>query len=220
MPKRTSDKTPHQTNTDRRKEAERLHRRNHILMAAERVFGRLPYDLASMQEVASEAGIGMKGLYEHFSSKEALLSDVIVFRLGEIDEQLKATRKTPDPKRRLRDLAVAYSAFFLERPHFYPLFATQKICADWDLRSRLTEAARQALRQMEAEVVKARPALRTAPTSLSRCSSTESGERHEGQGVVGKARRQAAQKIVRRLSEKVCLKWPGAKPMASWRLRA
>jgi AcrR family transcriptional regulator len=155
MPRRTSEKTTHQTNTDRRKEAERLHRRTHILLAAERVFGRLPYDQASMQEVASEAGIGMKGLYEHFSSKEALLSEVIVFRLGEIDEQLKATRKTADPLRRLRDLAVAFSAFFLERPHFYPLFATQKICADWDLGSRLTDAARLVLKQMEAEVVKA-----------------------------------------------------------------
>src|SRR5512140_3434159 len=96
-----------QTNADRRRQAEREQRYQHILLAAERVFGRLPYDQASMQQVASEAGLGMKGLYEHFSSKEELLSAVVVFRLAEIDEQLSGTRETADPMKRLRDLAVA-----------------------------------------------------------------------------------------------------------------
>ncbi len=152
--RRTAVKTK-QTNAARRRQAEREQRYQHILLAAEKVFGRLPYDQASMQQVASEAGLGMKGLYEHFSSKEELLSAVIVFRLGQIHEQVGRTREIADPKQRLRDLAVAYSGFFLERPHFYPLFATQKICADWDLGSRLAEAARRAVEKLEVEVLMA-----------------------------------------------------------------
>ena len=67
-----------------RREAEHLQRRQHILLAAERVFGRRPYDEATMQEIAAEAGIGMNGLYRHFPSKEELRIAVLDFRLDEI----------------------------------------------------------------------------------------------------------------------------------------
>ena len=46
-----------------RKEIERSQRRELLLQAAARVFGRKPFDEASMQEVAAEAQIGMQGLY-------------------------------------------------------------------------------------------------------------------------------------------------------------
>jgi AcrR family transcriptional regulator len=51
-----------------RKGIERQQRRNLLLEAAGRVFGRKPFDEATMQEIASEAQIGMQGLYEHFPS--------------------------------------------------------------------------------------------------------------------------------------------------------
>jgi AcrR family transcriptional regulator len=141
-------------NAERRRDAERQHRRQHILLAAERVFGRLPHDEASMQKIAAEAGIGMKGLYQHFASKDELLTAVVGFRLGEIDECLKAARQAGDPIKHLRSFGVSYAAFFLERPQFFPLFRMQKICVDWKLGSRFTEPTRFGLKQIEADVAK------------------------------------------------------------------
>ena len=53
-----------------RRQRERALRRELLLDAAGRVFGRRPYDEATMQEVATEAEIGMQGLYEVFPSKQ------------------------------------------------------------------------------------------------------------------------------------------------------
>jgi TetR/AcrR family transcriptional regulator len=139
-------------NAKRRREDERQHRRSHILLAAERVFGRRPYDEASMQEVAEEAGIGMKGLYQHFASKEKLYMEVVGFRLAEIDERIKAVGRVDDPLQQLHNIAVAYLEFFLERPQFFPVFATQKLSLDWELGSRFTELRNDGIRQIEAEV--------------------------------------------------------------------
>jgi AcrR family transcriptional regulator len=140
--------TTPRTNAERRRESEQQHRRQHLLMAAEMVFGRLPYDQASMQAVAEEAGIGMKGLYQQFASKEELLSAVVAFRLGEINERIKAAQQVANPIARLRHLAVTYSAFFMERPRFFPLFLSQKIEADWDFGSHLADPVRRGLRQV------------------------------------------------------------------------
>jgi TetR/AcrR family transcriptional regulator len=142
-------------NSELRRQSERRHRREHILLAAERVFSRRPFDEASMQEIAEESGIGMKGLYQHFSSKETLFTEVVSTRLAEIDAQTNRVRGSGDPLGRLVDLAEAYSAFFLERPQFFPVFAAQKLSVDWDLDSRFTEHARHKIRQIEGEVLKA-----------------------------------------------------------------
>lgn len=142
-------------NAKRRREDERQHRHSHILLAAELVFSRRPYDEASMQDVAQEAGIGMKGLYQHFASKEELYMEVVGVRLAEIDERIKAVGHVEDPLQQLRRVAVAYLEFFLERPQFFPVFATHKLSLDWELGSRFTEQRRYGIRQIEAEVQKA-----------------------------------------------------------------
>ena len=60
-----------------RKERERTLRREVLIEAAERVFGRKPFDEATMQEVAREAEIGMQGLYEQFPSKQELYEQML-----------------------------------------------------------------------------------------------------------------------------------------------
>jgi AcrR family transcriptional regulator len=141
-------------NAKLRQEGEFEHRHVHILSAAERIFGTKPYDEASMQDVAREAGTGMKGLYAHFKSKEELFAEVVSYRLAEIEARLKASREIADPIVRLDELGKTYAAFFAEHPQFCAVFALQKVSADWGLESRFADAA-SSIRKVEAEVVKA-----------------------------------------------------------------
>ncbi len=139
----------------RRQEAEQGQRRQHILLAAERVFSRRPYDEATMQDIAAEAGIGMNGLYRQFASKEELRIAVLTLRLDEISERIRASSEVSDPLVRLREMATAYARFFLERPQFFPIYAMQKLSVDWALRSRFTQPSRHGIRQIEAEPARA-----------------------------------------------------------------
>ena len=115
-------------------------RREHLLAAAERVFGRQPFDEASMQQIASEAGLGMHGLYGHFPSKQKLYEQVVLHRLDEIERQARVAFAIDNPFDRLRALATVYAGFFLEAPQFFPLWARQKLSYDWGQKTRFGAA--------------------------------------------------------------------------------
>ncbi len=138
-----------------RKAAERQHRSEHILLSAEKVFAKRPYDEASMQEIAEVAGIGMHGLYQLFPSKSDLYVAVLRVRLHEIRERLPTHSVTEDTVAWLRQFALAYCEFFYERPQFFPMFVTQKLSDDWGLSSRLGKQARAEGRRLEGELLKA-----------------------------------------------------------------
>lgn len=126
--------------SDARRAAEQRARREHILRAAEVVFGRRPFDEASMQEIARTAGIGMNGLYALFPSKQLLFEEVSGTRLDEILVCLAGSQPGADPLERLRGLALIYAGFFLERPQFFPLWASGRLTMAWGQKSRFGEA--------------------------------------------------------------------------------
>jgi AcrR family transcriptional regulator len=141
--------------TRSRREAERSLRRDYILLAAERVFAREPFDEASMQEIAREAGIGMHGLYQHFTSKQELYEAIVLARLDEVRERMASASGKADPAERIRLLAVAHAAHFLERPHFFPVWASQRLSREWGLKSGVSEALERRLADVEAELAEA-----------------------------------------------------------------
>ena len=49
---------------------ERLERQNVILGAAERVYGRKPFETVSMRDIANEAGIAVSSLYRYFPDQQ------------------------------------------------------------------------------------------------------------------------------------------------------
>lgn len=109
--------------------------------AAERVFGRKPFDEATMQEVAAEAQIGMQGLYEQFPSKQSLYEGLIRRRIQ--DFQADATRAlegVEDPLERLRAWAMWNARTFQRVPTFFPVFLREKIHHDWEFSSRFGPA--------------------------------------------------------------------------------
>jgi len=63
-------------------------RRARLLEAAARVFTRLGYDSASVEDIAFEAGIGKPTLYRYFPSKEVLFEAVFARTLDELEERL------------------------------------------------------------------------------------------------------------------------------------
>jgi AcrR family transcriptional regulator len=147
-----------------RREKERHQRREILLEAAGRVFGRKPFDEATMQEVATEAQIGMQGLYEHFSSKQDLYEQVVQAR-GEAfhrkaDEILGA--RGGSALDRIAALAEVYAATFQDRPFSLPSFVRDRVQFDWDFDSRfrtrlseIYEAERSRLKVMIQEALDA-----------------------------------------------------------------
>lgn len=139
----------------RRKEIEREQRRRLLLEAAERVFGRKPFDVATMQDVAAEAQIGMQGLYEHFASKDDLYAQVVMTRVENLrrraDEVLKGER---DPLAALRALARVYMEVFENSPMFLPIFLMEKARFDWEMESRLGAKVRSIYREERSRVAR------------------------------------------------------------------
>jgi len=84
-------------------------------------------------------------VYRQFASKEELY-EAVVARLDGIRARLTASSASVDPTERIRMLAVAYAAHFLESPQFFPMWATGKLNRDWGLKSRVSTCARQGVR--------------------------------------------------------------------------
>lgn len=136
-----------------RKQKERGQRRELLLAAAARVFGRKPFDEASMHDVAVEAEIGMQGLYEHFPSKQDLYEQVILSRALAFQARAEEILARPgSPLEILRQLAVAYVEQFLEQPWHFPSFARNRIDFDWGVKSRFGKRLRGIYDQERANV--------------------------------------------------------------------
>ncbi len=127
-----------------RKQKERAQRRELLLEAAARVFGRRPFDEATMQEVAAEAQIGMQGLYEHFPSKQELYEQVILQRAMDYQALADEILARPGtPLELLRALATAYVRQFKDQPWRLPTFIRDRVHFDWEMDSRFSTRFRE-----------------------------------------------------------------------------
>src|SRR6478609_7719805 len=72
-------------------------RRAAILDAALEVFSRRGYNGASIDEIATAAGISKALIYEHFPSKKDLHVSLLERHVGEIFERLAQSAATPEP---------------------------------------------------------------------------------------------------------------------------
>jgi AcrR family transcriptional regulator len=85
-----------------RAERQRSERRDAIVRAAERVFGKLGYHVASISEVIDEAGISRGTFYLYFDGKSALFLELIERFIGLITSEVQVVDPTgPDPARRI-----------------------------------------------------------------------------------------------------------------------
>lgn len=77
--------------------AHRPSRRQHIVDAAVRVFGKMGLTDAGMQDVADEAGVAATAVYYHFSGKEELFDLALRRVLDQVDEVVHAARADDEP---------------------------------------------------------------------------------------------------------------------------
>lgn len=71
-------------------------RRAGIVQAARSAFLDHGYEGASMERIASTAGVTKKTLYNHFPGKESLFAAVVASLCGEISDSLKSSDRQPD----------------------------------------------------------------------------------------------------------------------------
>ncbi|MEJ2367574.1 MAG: TetR/AcrR family transcriptional regulator [Acidobacteriota bacterium] len=116
---------------------EKALRRDLLLQAAERVFGKHPFHEATMQEVSAEAQIGMQGVYEHFPSKQRLYEEVILYRAQSFQSRItRALEGLDNPLDELKALIEVRVESFHEAPEFLPVFLKERLHYDWDFKSR------------------------------------------------------------------------------------
>jgi AcrR family transcriptional regulator len=124
-----SELTPKPLDPDRRRDL--------LLLAAEQVFGRKPYDEASLQEIAEEAQIGIHRFYEFFQSKEALYQEMQLLRAREFQTCARGvTDAGLSAEAELRALTFVLVRHFFDHPAALPVFVRARAVFDWGMESR------------------------------------------------------------------------------------
>src|SRR5271167_457488 len=101
----------------------RAQTRARLLDAAARVYARHGFDRATLDEVASEAGLTKGAVYDHFGSKDNLLLALLDEHLSaQISEQIALFDPTKDPAARLAPGADRWMNELDEDPDAFRLF--------------------------------------------------------------------------------------------------
>jgi AcrR family transcriptional regulator len=116
--------------TGRREQRRRRHQalsQEHLLDAAEEVFGRKGYHETTLKEVAELADFSVGSVYSFFENKDDLFRQIFVRRGGEfmpeMREVLGATGDEPvEPLAQLHRLVDFQVSWFRRRPHFGRLY--------------------------------------------------------------------------------------------------
>ena len=89
--------------------------RDLLFESAEAVFGAKGYVGATMQDIASEAGVSLKTLYATFPGKQELFEEVMRVRAAEFAEETRtAMRGIEDPIERIEQGITSYVRFLLD----------------------------------------------------------------------------------------------------------
>jgi len=99
---------------------DRIVRRQGILLAAGRVFVRSGFRLATMEEIAAAAGVGVGTLYTYFKNKEHLFASLLAESAELLYDRLRAAAAKPVPPG-LGLIAInrAYADYFAEYPDYF-----------------------------------------------------------------------------------------------------
>lgn len=75
----------------------------------------------SMRSIAREAGVSATAPYRHFTDRDALESALAAQGLRDLTDELTSGRELPHTPEELRELAVAYVEFAMDRPALFRL---------------------------------------------------------------------------------------------------
>lgn len=98
--------------------------RQAIFQAAERIFGQLGYNRASIADITREAGVAQGTFYVHFKSKLELLEGVIAFQSSSLRQELRrATQGLRDRRDAEREGMLAFYRFIRHHRELYRVVA-------------------------------------------------------------------------------------------------
>ncbi|MGI3126620.1 TetR/AcrR family transcriptional regulator [Nitratireductor sp. PBL-C9] len=149
-------------------------KRDAMLHGAARIFARDGYDRASMNQLATELGVSKALLYHYYTSKEALLFDIIETHLQELVEAVEeADQPHEAPQERLAGLVTALLDAYrdADNEHRVQLSGLQLLpdAQQEELKAlerRLVALFAEAVRQVNPEVFDNRPLLKPVTMSL------------------------------------------------------
>lgn len=111
-----------------------------LFEAAESVFGANGFSGATMQEIASEAGVSLKTLYATYPSKQDLYDEVMRVRAAEFIEYTREAMALGDgPVDQLRRGVIAYVGFLFEHEDWLHIHLQGRIA--WSIKPKKVDAA-------------------------------------------------------------------------------
>jgi AcrR family transcriptional regulator len=91
-------------------------RREQLIEVGREVFGKLGFEGASVEEIASRAGVSKPIIYEHFAGKEGLYAVIVDREVAYLlDLILTSLREADHPRRALEAAAEAFLTYIEER---------------------------------------------------------------------------------------------------------
>lgn len=104
-----------------RRRRQRDETRQRILEAARDMFVEHGYEATTVRAIADSVEYTTAGLYHHFPSKEALLTELCSADFRDLAAAFQRIGRIEDPVERLRQIGEAYVDFALEHPMQYQL---------------------------------------------------------------------------------------------------
>ena len=105
-----------------RRDRERLMKEDEIISAAEKIFIRVGFENASMDEIATEAEFTRKTVYQHFANKEVLYIAVVVRGFKRLLSGIRLEEQDGNNGfEKLRHMGRAYYKFYSQYPDTFRL---------------------------------------------------------------------------------------------------
>lgn len=132
------------------KEDERKARQRVIVDAAERVYGKKPFEQVSMREIAQEAGIAVSSIYRYFPDQQSLFVEAFVLGTKEIISRVDQ-RIASGKISNLTEFALVYIDFLLEHDHYFRMMTHFMLDGQLSgtMLEKLNQAARSILEQFD-----------------------------------------------------------------------
>lgn len=90
--------------------------RRQVVIAAIDLFGRKGFEACTMRDLAAVADIKAPSLYNHFSSKEQILAEAVLYAFGRFFRAVLEPLEEEDPEAWLEGIVRRHSAFQIEHP--------------------------------------------------------------------------------------------------------
>lgn len=140
--------------------AGRASRRRLLLAAATRLFSDAGYSKVTTEDVGAAAGIAGPSLYNHFASKQELLSAVITRGNAWLEVELERTlASTPEPAEALRELLRSYIGFAFDHGGFIDILVSEVNHLPDEERHRARQTQRAYVAEWVGLLCEARPAV-------------------------------------------------------------